>query len=267
MATRNPAWETDELILALDLYFTINPQTATPADAAVVDLSKVLNALPIHPHKPDAERFRNPNGVRMKLMNFLRFDPTYKGKGLTAGNRKEEDVWKTYAHDRPLLAKVAANIRATTAPAVRHEIESAPPDEDFTAPEGRVLYLLHRSRERDTKLVQKKKASALQLHGTLACEVCAFDFAKFYGPLGEAFIECHHTKPLAQLEVNATTSLADLALVCANCHRMLHRGGKVHTIAELQALVSAQSVVHATPPAVTAAPTTVSPAGQSSLNS
>ncbi|WP_394342507.1 HNH endonuclease [Taibaiella helva] len=56
--------------------------------------------------------------------------------------------------------------------------------------------------------------------GRLACEVCGFDFFQTYGPLGADFIECHHTKPLATYKAGEKTKLADLAVVCSNCHRM-----------------------------------------------
>jgi 5-methylcytosine-specific restriction protein A len=36
-------------------------------------------------------------------------------------------------------------------------------------------------------------------------------------------LECHHRKPLASLRPGQRTRLSDLALVCPNCHRMLHR--------------------------------------------
>jgi 5-methylcytosine-specific restriction protein A len=51
--------------------------------------------------------------------------------------------------------------------------------------------------------------------------ICGFDFAIKYGDLGAGFIEAHHILPLAAGP--ATTRLPDLALVCSNCHRMLHR--------------------------------------------
>jgi ribosomal protein L44E len=59
--------------------------------------------------------------------------------------------------------------------------------------------------------------------GRLQCEVCGFDFESVYGELGSGFAECHHTKPLADLRAAETTKVADLAIVCANCHRMIHR--------------------------------------------
>lgn len=33
----------------------------------VIELSALPNALPIHTTRPDAEKFRNPNGVALKL--------------------------------------------------------------------------------------------------------------------------------------------------------------------------------------------------------
>jgi 5-methylcytosine-specific restriction protein A len=89
--------------------------------------------------------------------------------------------------------------------------------------EGRELYRLHRTRERDPLLVKKAKARAMQQYGRLFCCVCKFDFAARYGPIGEGFIECHHTKPLSELEAETITKVSDLALVCSNCHRMIHR--------------------------------------------
>jgi hypothetical protein len=52
---------------------------------------------------------------------------------------------------------------------------------------------------------------------------CGFDFAEFYGAIGERFAECHHVRPLH--EGQRRTYLRDLAILCANCHRMPHRDG------------------------------------------
>ncbi|WP_205704306.1 HNH endonuclease [Hymenobacter sp. UV11] len=60
------------------------------------------------------------------------------------------------------------------------------------------------------------------------CEVCSFNFRQHYGALGVGFAECHHKNPLAERPEELwsqalTTSLDDVVVVCANCHRMLHR--------------------------------------------
>ncbi|HLU83933.1 MAG TPA: HNH endonuclease [Vicingaceae bacterium] len=66
-------------------------------------------------------------------------------------------------------------------------------------------------------------------NGYIACECCSFDFEKFYGSeIGKGFIEIHHTKPIFQyedsdIENTLENALKNLAPVCSNCHRMIHR--------------------------------------------
>ncbi|MEH7504057.1 hypothetical protein V7152_18915 [Neobacillus drentensis] len=84
---RNPPWKRDELILALDLYFRGNNKNLDSNHKDVIKLSEILNSLPIHNDRPDKERFRNPNGVSMKISNSLRFDPN-------SANAKERDVYR-----------------------------------------------------------------------------------------------------------------------------------------------------------------------------
>jgi 5-methylcytosine-specific restriction protein A len=55
---------------------------------------------------------------------------------------------------------------------------------------------------------------------------------------GADYIECHHVDLLADTEVTLTR-LEDLALVCANCHRMLHRGDPPPTVDELREMIAA----------------------------
>jgi 5-methylcytosine-specific restriction protein A len=52
-ARRNPPWQRDELILALDLYFRHRPDTISKKHPDVGALSGLLNALPIHPDRPE----------------------------------------------------------------------------------------------------------------------------------------------------------------------------------------------------------------------
>jgi 5-methylcytosine-specific restriction protein A len=232
---RNPNWARDEVILALDLYFRVDPLTTSESHPEIVALSELLNKLPIHTDRPDIEKFRNPNGVYMKMCNILRLDPEYKGVGLTAGGKIEEIIWNEFAHDKARLRVVAEAIRAAAAiPSVEwvHAADEADLDE---AAEGKVLTRLHKIRERNREIVQRKKENVLQQNGRLACEVCNFDFTARYGDLGKGFIECHHTLPLSLLKPRGTTKLTDLALVCANCHRMLHRGLRWLSVVELRA--------------------------------
>ncbi|MGI2856463.1 HNH endonuclease [Shewanella algae] len=102
--------------------------------------------------------------------------------------------------------------------------------------EGRPILKLHLSRERDSKLVKAKKNQVLAETGKLACEVCQMDFYKTYGELGKGFAECHHNRPLALRSANQETTLDELTILCANCHRMLHRRKHWLTVAELKGL-------------------------------
>jgi HNH endonuclease len=81
--------------------------------------------------------------------------------------------------------------------------------------EGRRRLVSHLIRERDPKIVAAKKKSAK----SLACEVCGFDSEDVYGI---RYCEVHHLKPLSELAEGTKTTLNDLAIVCANCHRIIH---------------------------------------------
>jgi predicted HNH restriction endonuclease len=120
--------------------------------------------------------------------------------------------------------------------------EPADPEEE--GEEGRTLSRLHLLKERNPCLVRRKKQAILTTTGRLKCEACEFDFAAFYGPLGDGFVECHHRTPLAELAGTTRTRLADLAIVCANCHRMLHRR-PAHSVEQLRAVVQACRAAHA----------------------
>jgi hypothetical protein len=117
----------------------------------------------------------------------------------------------------------------------------APPQETLTddgleAEEGREFFRMHRMRERNRDLAQAKKHQVQRATGRLACEVCGFDFHQVYGALGRDYAQCHHTTPISQYKPGQKTRLKDLAIVCANCHCMLHRGPEM-TIQRLQRIV------------------------------
>jgi HNH endonuclease len=105
--------------------------------------------------------------------------------------------------------------------------------DDVSGSEGNPILVTHKRRERRPGLVARKKELVLHQTGKLECEVCGFNFATRYGEFGSDYIECHHIVPLADAKPGQMTRLTDLALVCANCHRILHRSGA--SIEELRA--------------------------------
>ena len=173
--------------------------------------------------------YRNPNGVWMKLNNFLRLDPEYTsdGKvGLPKGAETEKPVWAEFAEDPSRCADAASAILELLEWYENEESKSpmslVDVDDDVEAAEGKLLTRIHKSKERDRKIVKKKKEQAMKKWGKLVCECCGFDFEERYGDRGRGYIECHHRKPVSELKPGSTTKLSDLALVCANCHRMIH---------------------------------------------
>jgi 5-methylcytosine-specific restriction enzyme A len=230
--TKNPNWTEDEAILALDLYIRSGYRVLSGNLPDVVELSEFMNSLPIHPPELRTSKFRNPSGVNTKLANFRYVDPDRPG-GLSGASRLDYIVWDEFAHDIPRLRKVVEAIcRNSRQPEVEREID----DPDESAPEGRVLLRSHKLRERNRTLVKKRNERALAEHGNLTCEACGFDYQAKYGTLGDGFIECHHTVPVSELTPGHETKVSDLALLRANCHRMVHRGKTTLTVAQLRDL-------------------------------
>jgi len=118
--------------------------------------------------------------------------------------------------------------------------ESALPDIDLpaTGTEGAARLVSHLRRERNRALVEAKKVATLDAKGGLCCEVCGFDFSAAYGALGEGFCEVHHLVPLSASSEPITTTLNDLAVLCSNCHRIIHRSTPMLSVAELSKVVA-----------------------------
>ncbi|WP_080755873.1 HNH endonuclease [Aeromonas hydrophila] len=89
--------------------------------------------------------------------------------------------------------------------------------------EGNPRFVNHLIRERNKAVVRQKKDDVLKNTGALKCEVCGFDFSKVYGIHGYYFCEVHHLTPLHKSDGLTKTKLSDLAIICSNCHRIIHR--------------------------------------------
>jgi 5-methylcytosine-specific restriction protein A len=235
---RNPKWHRDEIILALDLYFDKDLGSMDSRNPKIIALSEQLNRLPIFDHKPDQKTFRNPNGVTLKLANFKALDQNYEGKGMTSSSKLDKEVFQEFSSDIKLLNQIANEIRQVSD---NHElsnevskIENDDTSETDSVKEGQVLYKFHKVRERDRKIIDAKKKKVLKDKGELKCEACDFDFEKTYGEMGKGYIECHHLIPLSNFQVNKETKIDDLALLCSNCHRMIHKDLRIKTIKEFK---------------------------------
>jgi predicted HNH restriction endonuclease len=111
--------------------------------------------------------------------------------------------------------------------------ESLP--EELVGLEGERLRRMVAHRRREFRLRKQKINSALRENGSLSCEVpgCGFDFLRAYGELGAGYAHVHHLRPLADYRGQEQTRLSDLAIVCANCHAIIHRGGECRKLSTL----------------------------------
>ncbi|MGY1428878.1 HNH endonuclease [Streptomyces sp. MN12] len=237
-AVKNPDWARDEVILACDLVMNNGWRGLDASDNRVVELSRLLQLLPLHAEADRNEKFRNPNGVARKTFDIATRHPGYQGKP-TNGGATDVQVLHEFLARPDEMSKTAQLIRLGIASGELQALlpaEDEEGDDDFSAPEGRLLMRRHRARERNKSLRRKKIESVLRRSGNLACEACGFDFEAVYGDRGAGYVECHHILPLHEAG-EGTTRLADLALICANCHRMIHRRAPWPTPAELRATI------------------------------
>tara|TARA_B110000003_G_C16469755_1_gene465164 strand:- start:69 stop:713 length:645 start_codon:yes stop_codon:yes gene_type:complete len=133
-------------------------------------------------------------------------------------NSRGHRQWSSAANNLKNFHKYSQNNNAS------NSIQSLNDDDYKEYDEGyKINYGNHKKWYRDSKLPKKKKQIVLKEKGKLACEVCGFDFYENYGERGKKYIECHHNYPISQMKEGDKTTIDNLSLLCANCHRMIHR--------------------------------------------
>jgi predicted HNH restriction endonuclease len=120
-------------------------------------------------------------------------------------------------------------------PEQRVTIQAVEEDPEEIFKEGKVLYKYrkHKTIERRPGMARLAKNKRMLIDKLLRCEACGFSFVKTYGDLGLGFIEAHHKVPLSRLKGQRVARISDLALVCANCHRMIHQSNPLLPIEKL----------------------------------
>lgn len=99
--------------------------------------------------------------------------------------------------------------------------------EDNKEDEGEDLSLTEKKSFRlHQKVEGRVNTSKVKKHHGYTCQACDFDFQAAYGDLGKNYIEAHHLLPYAELAIGQLRKLdikRDFAVLCANCHKMIHR--------------------------------------------
>jgi len=239
----NPDWVWDEIVLACDLVVNDDGwRELRTGDPRVAELSDLLRQLPIHPVESRESNFRSPDAVSRKTTDLATAHPEYAGKR-TRGGRTDLKVINEFMADTAGMKAVASAIRFRALAGDFDHLTPRSPgdlDEDLGVEEGGLLLRSHYARERNAALRARKIKEVLDQGLGLECSVCDFDFAKTYGPRGKGYIECHHVVPL-HVTGARRTKLADLILLCANCHRMVHRAVPWLTPEEVRACLGGRS--------------------------
>lgn len=218
---RNPPWDWDELVLACALVASNDWKELRENDMRVMELSDLLQRLPLHTADVRGAQFRSTGSVSRKTTDLATCHPSYRGKATRGGSLDKVVAAAFLARPEEMIA-AAAQLRAVAVQSTLPEIDPDDQDHSPSAPEGRLLARLHRVRERDPRLRKQKVRAVLAAGGELRCEVCSFSFTETYGTLGAGYIEVHHMLPL-HAAGERVTSIDDLALLCSNCHRMCHK--------------------------------------------
>ena len=104
--------------------------------------------------------------------------------------------------------------------------------------EGATKQVTVNAYERDKKARSKCLEHYLRKDGTIRCQLCGFDFGKFYGEEFTNMIEVHHIKPLSSIRKEYRLNpVEDLIPLCPNCHYVVHAkfDGNIESLRELLA--------------------------------
>jgi 5-methylcytosine-specific restriction enzyme A len=218
---RNPDWNREELILALDLYFQMDYGQMHGRNSEIIKLSDDLRRLNLHANIPDKKKFRSPNSVALKLANLKRSDQNFKGSGMRDGGKLEKEIWNEFHGHRDTLKNEADLIKQLYLKPKSEEKSQVINlknnlDSDF-------FYQFHKNRETDPLVIKVKKEMTLINSKSLKCEVCGFDSFAFYGELGNAIMEIHYQKESKKEPGLESSAMEDFIIVCCNCHRVLDK--------------------------------------------
>ena len=92
---------------------------------------------------------------------------------------------------------------------------------------GNPLSSVERAVEGASTEARTKRRNAALRHAAIArangtCEACQVDFRQVAGGLGIRCLVVHHKRQLRDTDEPVETKISDLAVVCANCHMIIH---------------------------------------------
>ena len=220
-------WSKLELILLIDIFLRRNYKDERVISKAF-QYNEGLNSYLSRSHPVF---FKSKNDIKTL---FKKFENWHTSQSVNDCNSYEFFYFQDLIKQASSLTTVAGALRIfIESQMVLYDFESSP----MSLVEGESLEKKHFIRERDLRVVAAKKASVLKEKKYLACEVCDFNFEDHYGVHGANYAEVHHLKPISEFQSRSVTHLEDLAIVCSNCHRMIHRKKPWLSITELKNMI------------------------------
>jgi 5-methylcytosine-specific restriction protein A len=211
----NPPWTRDETILALDLFFDAGLMALSDSDPRVIAMSETLRGLPGNEKRSTNPSFRNPAGVSFKLSNL---QSVSTGRGFANVSAMDKTVWGQFGTRRQRVKEITALI---TTYVLEEPLNTDSDEDEDDFPEGMVVTRVHRRIERNRKLrtalIRDRRA-----RNQLRCDACFKVNPTTDSRLDDVIFDAHHLIPLS-IQGQTKTRLGDVALLCANCHRIIHR--------------------------------------------
>jgi 5-methylcytosine-specific restriction protein A len=232
---RDFSWTEDEVLVVADAVDSADWTGVRATSEVAMKLSALLRAARIHPLEGRPEDFRSSSSVQRKAEDIRTMHPDYTGVP-TRGGSLTAAVVERWLRDPAAARRDAEVARELMEIGEALELTS---DQKSAASEGRLVAAWVRRRERDPAIRRRKLEQIAKIGRPRDCEVCGFNFDRVYGAdHADGYVEVHHVVPL-HVSGLTTTRLDDLVLLCANCHRMLHRGG-TYTPEDLRRAIKGQ---------------------------
>ncbi len=88
-----------------------------------------------------------------------------------------------------------------------------------------------------------KARKACLNHYGYTCQICGFDFGKFYGPVGKGIINVHHITPISEIKKEYRVDpIKDLMPICPNCHTLIHSRREMFTIDDIKSFIRKEEI-------------------------
>jgi len=189
----------------------------------------IINYRNAHPAPTEIPLY-NPNEDEVRQVREILSFMEELGVASKAGARVQDNSQFTLSKITTPTNQIRTNPTRRLATQRRTQTQRQPVERlEFI--EGAIFHENRRSRKRNTQI----REHALTRYGCV-CAVCRFDYS-IYGDMGRSAVDVHHLNPIADRTGNEITTLDDVCVLCATCHRMIHTGGELKTPEQLRQII------------------------------